>query len=386
MSHYILTAAHIKKEYNGNTVLRDVSIHIKKGEIYGLVGKNGSGKTTLFRILTGLIQRYNGTVSVGEADVQKSKVSAVINSPSLFLNLSAFENMKAQAFLLGMRDDSRIKQTLKTVGLEDCKNKLVRNFSQGMKTVMTNIWKSDLYRIVKNKLFYGITAFTCIIALLLIMLMRQDIRLGISVFGDLTAFKKIDGIIRIGIAYQKGLGILVAVLISVFIGQEYQWQTWQQKWLTSKNRIFIYLSKAALSSAVSAAIFLIFQIVALLSSGQIQEMLTPEYTGMMISGVFIYAALGSVICLLSMLVKSSTASIIVCLGYVLFSETLVSVIKNLSSFSDTAARLVEWSVRHSIYSMSSIVSGASVSIDLAITILINSLAMGARSLYKKGNL
>lgn len=108
MSHYILTAEHIQKKYNGNTVLRDVSIHMKKGEIYGLVGKNGSGKTTLFRILTGLIPRYAGTVSVGEAGAQKSKVSAVINSPALFLNLSAFENMKAQAFLLGMHDDSRI--------------------------------------------------------------------------------------------------------------------------------------------------------------------------------------------------------------------------------------------------------------------------------------
>ncbi|HBC93262.1 MAG TPA: hypothetical protein DCZ10_10305 [Pelotomaculum sp.] len=63
------------------------------------------------------------------------------------------------------------------------------------------------------------------------------------------------------------------------------------------------------------------------------------------------------------------------LGYVLFSETLVSVIKNLCSFSDTAARLVEWVVQHSIYGMSSIVSGASVSTDLAITILINSLAI-----------
>ncbi|HWQ70810.1 MAG TPA: ATP-binding cassette domain-containing protein [Desulfitobacteriaceae bacterium] len=132
MNHYILTAEHIQKKYNGNTVLRDVSIHIKKGEIYGLIGKNGSGKTTLFRILTGLIPRYNGIVSVGEAGVQKCKVSAVINSPSLFLNLSAFENMKAQAFLLGMRDDSRIEQALKTVGLEDCNNKLARDFSQGM--------------------------------------------------------------------------------------------------------------------------------------------------------------------------------------------------------------------------------------------------------------
>lgn len=132
MSDYILSAEHIQKKYNGNTVLRDVSLHVKKGEIYGLIGKNGSGKTTLFRILIGLIQRYSGTVSVGEIGVPTNKVSAVINSPSLFLNLSAFENIKAQAFLLGMRDNSRIRQTLKTVGLEGCGNKLVRNFSQGM--------------------------------------------------------------------------------------------------------------------------------------------------------------------------------------------------------------------------------------------------------------
>lgn len=132
MSHYVLAAEHIQKHYNGNTVLRDVSIRVKKGEIYGLIGKNGSGKTTLFRVLTGLIQKYNGTVSIGETESQRIKVSAVINSPSLFLNLSAFENLKVQALLLGMRDYSRIKQTLKTVGLEDCKNKLVRNFSLGM--------------------------------------------------------------------------------------------------------------------------------------------------------------------------------------------------------------------------------------------------------------
>lgn len=68
---------------------------------------------------------------------------------------------------------------------------------------MTKIWKSDLYRLGKSKLFYGITAFTCIIAFLLIMLIRQDIRLGISIFGDITTFKKIDDVIRIGIAYQK---------------------------------------------------------------------------------------------------------------------------------------------------------------------------------------
>ena len=210
---------------------------------------------------------------------------------------------------------------------------------------MLNIWNSDLYRLGKSKLLYGVAAFTGLIAFLLIVLVRQDIRLGISVFGNLTAFKGINDVVRMGITYQKGLGILVAVLVCVFIGQEYQWQTWQQKWLTSKNRIYIYVSKAALSSAVSAAIFLLYQVVVLISSGQIQETLTPGYADRMIGGVFVCAALGSVICLLSMLVKNGTASVIVCLGYVLFGETVLPMVKNLSGFSDTAARFVAWGVQ-----------------------------------------
>lgn len=132
MSDYILAAEHIQKKYNGNTVLRDVSLHVKRGEIYGLIGKNGSGKTTLFRIMTGLIQKYSGTISFGESDAQKIKVSAMINAPSVFLNMSAFENMKSQAILQAIHDNGRILQILKTVGLEDCKNKLAGSFSQGM--------------------------------------------------------------------------------------------------------------------------------------------------------------------------------------------------------------------------------------------------------------
>lgn len=103
--NYILAAEHMQKKYGGKTVLRDASIHVKQGEIYGLVGKNGSGKTTLLRILTGLIPEYCGTVYVGDVDRQKGRMSAVIDSPSLFLNLSAFENLKVQSCLLGVHDN-----------------------------------------------------------------------------------------------------------------------------------------------------------------------------------------------------------------------------------------------------------------------------------------
>jgi ABC-type multidrug transport system ATPase subunit len=132
MNQHILTAEHIQKRYGHRTVLRDISKNVRQGDIYGLVGKNGSGKTTLFRILTGLIQSYDGKVSISQINGRPSKISAVIGAPSLFLNMSAVQNMKAQAHLLGMSDNKKIMQILRTVGLEDCGKKVVRDFSLGM--------------------------------------------------------------------------------------------------------------------------------------------------------------------------------------------------------------------------------------------------------------
>lgn len=221
-------------------------------------------------------------------------------------------------------------------------------------------------------MFYGIMAFIGILAFLLMMIMRQDIRVGISVFGNLTAFKGIEDIIRIGTEYQKGLGILITILISVLIGQEYQWKTWQHKWIIGKSRTYIYLSKAILSSVTSAAVFLLFELIALFSSGQISNILTSGYVAMIICGLAIYTALGAVICLLSMLIKNNTTSIIVCLCYVLFSETLWSAIRNLSNFSSSVVKIVELGIRHSIYGMSTIISSTSVSANTTISIVINS--------------
>lgn len=148
MNRYILTAENIKMQYGTSTVLDDLSIHVEHGDIYGLVGKNGSGKTTLLRILTGLIQSFSGTISVAKTNGRESRLAVVINTPSLFLNMSAFENMKGQAHLLGLQDDSHIGETLKTVGLSDTKSKPVGNFSLGMtqrlKLAMALLQKPDI--------------------------------------------------------------------------------------------------------------------------------------------------------------------------------------------------------------------------------------------------
>jgi len=132
MNNYILTAERIQKKYGKQAALHNANIRVKQGDIYGLIGKNSSGKTTLFRVLTGLIQEYSGTVSIKDTRNRKNNISAVINSPSLFLNMSAFENMKAQAFLLGIRGNDKIQQVLKLVGLSEYDKKTVRNFSLGM--------------------------------------------------------------------------------------------------------------------------------------------------------------------------------------------------------------------------------------------------------------
>lgn len=240
---------------------------------------------------------------------------------------------------------------------------------------MTKLLRSDLYRLGKSKLFYGIMAFTAILAFFLMMTMRQDIRVGISIFGNLTAFKGIQDIIRMGTEYQKGLGLLIAILISVWIGQEYQWKTWQHKWIIGKSRTHIYLSKFILSSATSAAVFLLFELIALFSSGQIRNILTSEYVAMIICGFAVYSALGGIICLFSMLIKNNTVATIVSLCYILFSETVWSVLRNLSSFSSSAIKIVESSMRHSIYGMSTIISSTSFSMDMMISILINSVVI-----------
>lgn len=237
---------------------------------------------------------------------------------------------------------------------------------------MNKLLRADLYRLGRSKLLYGILALTGTLAFLLIMLMRQDIRIGISVVGNLTVLNGVEVIILLGTQYQKGLGMLVAILISVWISQEYQWRTWQHKWIISKSRAGIYLSKAILSSTLSVGVFLLFEVVAVLSSGQISSILSGGFSLTVICGIALYAALGAVICLLAMLIKSNTTSIVVSLFYIVFSETLWSAIRYFSSFSSRAMNLVELGMKHSIYGMSTLISSTAVSADMTIRIVMNS--------------
>lgn len=124
----------LRKEYGNQTILEDISFKIKDGEICGLVGINGAGKSTLMKILIGIIGKTNGEILVDGKNWNRNnldRMGALIESPPLYGNLSAFDNLKTKA-LLNNIDNNRILEVLQMVGLENNKKKAKR-FSMGMK-------------------------------------------------------------------------------------------------------------------------------------------------------------------------------------------------------------------------------------------------------------
>lgn len=139
---YVLQASGLTKSYRKNRVLNGVSMNIHRGDIYGFVGENGSGKTTVIRIITGLIYADGGEFSlfgVKSTDPAilsaRSRMGAIVESPSIYLNMSAKENLLMQSGILGIRDEKKCKNILDTVGLGELwdSKKHAGDFSLGMR-------------------------------------------------------------------------------------------------------------------------------------------------------------------------------------------------------------------------------------------------------------
>ena len=111
-------------------------MNIKKGDIYGFIGRNGAGKTTLIKMLVGLSQPTSGSIELFDSknlNKARRKIGTVIEAPAFIPHLSARQNMFIQWTLLGSKDKSIIDETLKLVGLDNVGNKKVKKFSLGMK-------------------------------------------------------------------------------------------------------------------------------------------------------------------------------------------------------------------------------------------------------------
>lgn len=128
---YILTTDKLTKTYGQKDAAKDVSLHIRQGDIYGLIGRNGAGKTTVMRVISGLSKPSSGSYQLhGE---NKIGVGVLIESPGIYPNMSAEENIRLKCIALGCNRKSYVKELLNIVGLENTGKKNAGSFSLGMR-------------------------------------------------------------------------------------------------------------------------------------------------------------------------------------------------------------------------------------------------------------
>lgn len=137
---YVLNTNALSKHYRHFKALNELSMHVPKGAIYGFVGKNGAGKTTLIRLICGLQEPTAGSYTLygvdnRDTDIVKSRrrVGAVVETPSIYLDMTAEDNLKEQYRILGLPSFVSIPKLLLLVGLENTGKKKAKNFSLGMK-------------------------------------------------------------------------------------------------------------------------------------------------------------------------------------------------------------------------------------------------------------
>lgn len=137
---YVLRTNALCKNYKDYKALNGLSMNVPKGSIYGFVGKNGAGKTTLIRLICGLQEPTSGEYTLyGRKNTDKSilksrrRIGAVVETPSIYLDMTAQENLKQQYQILGLPSYDGLEEILKLVGLEHTGRKKAKNFSLGMR-------------------------------------------------------------------------------------------------------------------------------------------------------------------------------------------------------------------------------------------------------------
>lgn len=135
---YILTSQELTKTFGNYAAANKVSLHVPRGKVYGLIGRNGAGKTTVLKMLCGLSVPTSGSFAFNgktgkELAAEMKKIGCLIENPGLYLNMTAYENLKIKCIAMGKSDDACIRELLELVGLGDVGKKPARNFSLGMK-------------------------------------------------------------------------------------------------------------------------------------------------------------------------------------------------------------------------------------------------------------
>lgn len=135
----VLSTEKLTKKYGNITTVNAVDLHVKKGRIYGLLGRNGAGKTTIMKMILGLTTISDGKVQIfgedlyGNQEKIYSQIGSIIEVPGFYGNLTASENLEIFARLRGSVNKKRIMEVLSVVGLEKEKIKTFASYSLGMK-------------------------------------------------------------------------------------------------------------------------------------------------------------------------------------------------------------------------------------------------------------
>lgn len=137
---YVLRTNALSKYYKDVKVLNGLSMNVPKGAIYGFIGKNGAGKTTLIRLICGLQEPTSGSYTLygrknTDKEIVKSRrrMGAVVETPSIYLDMTAEDNLKQQYRILGLPSYDGLTDILKLVGLENTGKKKTKNFSLGLR-------------------------------------------------------------------------------------------------------------------------------------------------------------------------------------------------------------------------------------------------------------
>lgn len=136
---YLLQTNHLTKTIDGKDVVKDVSMHLKKGEIYGFLGPNGAGKTTVMKMLLNLWKPTSGSIEIfGEILTPKSyevlkRIGMIIEFPTFYEHLTGYENLSLHCEYMGYYQHGSIEEALEMLQLSDAAKKPVRAYSLGMK-------------------------------------------------------------------------------------------------------------------------------------------------------------------------------------------------------------------------------------------------------------
>lgn len=139
MSEYVIETENLTKQYGSQKAVNSLNIHVRRGRIYGLLGRNGAGKTTTMKMLLNLIKPTSGEIKIfgenfrGNEKKILPRIGSIVESPGFYPNLTGTENLKIFARLRGISGSNAVASALEIVGLPYGDKKLYSQYSLGMK-------------------------------------------------------------------------------------------------------------------------------------------------------------------------------------------------------------------------------------------------------------